>query len=1042
MDKLQITQGSKLGVHAMKNSVELFDHVRQAAAQGTPFPVVKAVGGPTWLEAIKRDSPQTITVARIPHWTDGLQGIPLERKATAGEVAQWRDAIMDPVLAWFAANPGAVDYVDVFELINEPDPPTVWGWHNVGLVMRACVELGRLRLPGMRWGIVSANYGGPEYNEMVAVLGAGAFDDGAPDIILCLHEGVVADEPINKWFGHSIPGAPFVPHLGGSLNGRGAYWQLAAGAHMVQVLISEFYAGGGYSDYPEIRRRMAWIDWIYRRQPYVVGFTPFSHSPFGWQWQDYTPAYPELLQHMLTVKDEPCALEMPRQVQGISTSHWQGDVAAAHAKAAGADFAVVKLSEALTEDPKGQVNLQRFRDGGLFVGGYHYYRDWADPARQAAFFASLYPAEPALPPVADLEDPDAGPDVAARARAFLQELAALTGARPIIYTARWWWDQHIGEVDWAADYDLYVADYTEPVDLPAGWTRWRLWQYSETGPGATYGVQSQHVTLELFDGDLPTLAAYVADEAPPPPPPPDPGECRGRPREPYARTFALLHPSWQQTEQARVTFHARSAQGNTVGFSADDAGIGDLDVKRVVGYGPWDATVMRAWFAEHYPGAAYQVGEDLFEFDVWPVAGRAPYITQDFGVNPANYPPPLHGHDGLDMRAYLGDEIVAMAPGLVKTVELNHAWLGQYVVVHHVGGWLTYSCHLSRVDVQAGQWVAAGARLGLAGETGNAEGAHLHLRLAHIERVFVDSQGRSWPYGIHDPTPRVQKFLPAPPPPPPPPAGNVLLGLHASADPRLALGELPAFRTARIELVKALSNLDPGDAATLAAALPAAKWIVRAFLHFGGRNVSPAEFVEWTRPDVERTLAAIGRPALVELHNEPNLTAEGLGGSWGDGAGFATWFLDVLARYRAALPGVQFLYPGLSPGGSVAGIRRDHIQFWQESTAAVAAADAMGVHAYWSDVFPMTAAVGQVVGAYALFPGKDLWVTEASHNKAGPTGAEKGAQYVEFAGRLGTVPTVRGVTYFVASASHPDFQNEVWVRDGQSVGIAEVVGGR
>jgi hypothetical protein len=69
---------------------------------------------------------------------------------------------------------------------------------------------------------------------------------------------------------------------------------------------------------------------------------------------------------------------------------------------------------------------------------------------------------------------------------------------------------------------------------------------------------------------------------------------------------------------------------------------------------------------------------------------------------------------------------------------------------------------------------------------------------------------------------------------------------------------------------------------------------------------------------------------------------------------------------------------------------------------------------------------------------KPIWVTEASNNKAGTSTYHKGLQYLDFWRELQKRPTVQGVTYFVASASNPEFKEEVWV--GRN--IAEIVGRR
>ena len=215
-----------------------------------------------------------------------------------------------------------------------------------------------------------------------------------------------------------------------------------------------------------------------------------------------------------------------------------------------------------------------------------------------------------------------------------------------------------------------------------------------------------------------------------------------------------------------------------------------------------------------------------------------------------------------------------------------------------------------------------------------------------------------------------------------------------------------------------------------------------------GRTLTPQQFFNDTRSDVQRTLNRLpGRDVVIELHNEPNLVAEGMGTSWADGTAFQAWFLDLLNLYRASFPGVRLLYPGLSPGGSVPGIRQDHAQFMAQSKEAIRAADGLAVHRYWAANFPMSTALQMLDETINFLRSnnmgqKPIWVTEASNNKGGTTPAGKGAEYVRFWQELRQRPTLQGVTYFVASANHPDFQEEVWVTGGSSRGIAEVVGAR
>ena len=63
-------------------------------------------------------------------------------------------------------------------------------------------------------------------------------------------------------------------------------------------------------------------------------------------------------------------------------------------------------------------------------------------------------------------------------------------------------------------------------------------------------------------------------------------------------------------------------------------------------------------------------------------------------------------------------------------VSVEHPdWAGNLVRVDHGGGVETWYAHLSRVVVEDGQRVAAGAVLGAVGDEGNSTGPHLHFEI-------------------------------------------------------------------------------------------------------------------------------------------------------------------------------------------------------------------------------------------------------------------------------------------------------------------------
>ena len=262
----------------------------------------------------------------------------------------------------------------------------------------------------------------------------------------------------------------------------------------------------------------------------------------------------------------------------------------------------------------------------------------------------------------------------------------------------------------------------------------------------------------------------------------------------------------------------------------------------------------------------------------------------------------------------------------------------------------------------------------------------------------------------------------------PNPMGQARIGLHASADPDIPDAEFEEFRALRPGIIKVLSFHSPEDLGRLQRQHPDVDWVLRAFLDFGGRDISPAQFFNDTISDMRRALQILPKDRVViELHNEPNLKPEGLFSSWGNGQEFARWWLDVLERYRSALPGYRYLYPGLSPGTTVINLKQDHIQFIEASRNAVEAADGLAIHTYWSHVYPMSRALDVVDDYISRFRSKPIWITEASNNKGNTTPEQRAQQYIRYWRALQDRPVVQGVTYFVASASNPDFHHEVWV---------------
>lgn len=120
-------------------------------------------------------------------------------------------------------------------------------------------------------------------------------------------------------------------------------------------------------------------------------------------------------------------------------------------------------------------------------------------------------------------------------------------------------------------------------------------------------------------------------------------------------------------------------------------------------------------------------------------------ISQEYGTNPGGYNP-AGGHTGRDYAAFEGEKLVAIADGRVwfadhsynlpggpqgwaQRLFLDLTFGGVLVVIEYDDVYAIYA-HLSRTDLNAGDWVRAGDLIGLSGNTGGASsGAHLHFEI-------------------------------------------------------------------------------------------------------------------------------------------------------------------------------------------------------------------------------------------------------------------------------------------------------------------------
>lgn len=100
-------------------------------------------------------------------------------------------------------------------------------------------------------------------------------------------------------------------------------------------------------------------------------------------------------------------------------------------------------------------------------------------------------------------------------------------------------------------------------------------------------------------------------------------------------------------------------------------------------------------------------------------------------------------HEGFDIVAACGTELVAVTNGRVLRTGYDPVLYGNYLLIHGEGEDRSYFyAHMPRPAlVQKGQTVWTGERVGAVGETGNARtvGCHLHFEI-HVHGHPIDPE--------------------------------------------------------------------------------------------------------------------------------------------------------------------------------------------------------------------------------------------------------------------------------------------------------------
>jgi GH25 family lysozyme M1 (1,4-beta-N-acetylmuramidase)/uncharacterized protein YgiM (DUF1202 family) len=199
-----------------------------------------------------------------------------------------------------------------------------------------------------------------------------------------------------------------------------------------------------------------------------------------------------------------------------------------------ADFVIIRAGQHLGADSDFKVNWRNAKDVQLPRGSYWFYDSRADPKQQAELWFSLLDGDLGeLPLFADLEEAYNGSYAGWNNwKIFLDRIKALVGSKEVgIYTAYYYWRENApdpvtqaNELEYFHRYPLWIANYNvaQPM-VPKPWSadEWIFWQYTASGDGLYYGVESLEIDLNYFNGDAQAFANRFNVPVPTDPIPPE-----------------------------------------------------------------------------------------------------------------------------------------------------------------------------------------------------------------------------------------------------------------------------------------------------------------------------------------------------------------------------------------------------------------------------------------------------------------------------------------------------------------------------------------
>lgn len=212
-------------------------------------------------------------------------------------------------------------------------------------------------------------------------------------------------------------------------------------------------------------------------------------------------------------------------ILGTDISHWEDDPTTPKEinfnmmKEAGAWFTIFKATQAKYTDRVFQISWPDAK--GILPRGAYCYLDYSIPGlEQAKYFVdTVYGKgdDPEIPPIVDFEcRVNVPPNANAHLWNWLTYVESQVKRIPIIYTGPYYWKEFGSKNQGWSKYPLWIANYKVPNPyVPAPWSIWTFWQFTDRGPGGVYGAEAKGIDLDYFNGSYEDLLNMCHIQQPP-----------------------------------------------------------------------------------------------------------------------------------------------------------------------------------------------------------------------------------------------------------------------------------------------------------------------------------------------------------------------------------------------------------------------------------------------------------------------------------------------------------------------------------------------